>query len=169
MDENNLDEQELQDDVQSSDLERQLAEAQEEAATNLAGWQRAQADFANYQKREEEKQKDILDFAKEVTIVKLLPTLDTLLQGLKHVPQDVDPNWLKGIQHTMNQLGQTLGEMGIKPVQADVGQKFDPHLHEAIREVVGEEDGLITEVLLTGYEINGKVIRPSQVVISKQQ
>ncbi len=163
--------EDLQDDVQATEpteFERQLIEAQEEAATNLAGWQRSQADFENYKKREEEKQKDILDFAKEVTIVKLLPTLDTLEQGLRHAPPDVNENWLKGIEGTLQKLDKVLEELGVKKIEA-VGKKFDPNFHEAIREVPGEEDGIVVEDLQTGFELNGKVIRPSQVVIAKKE
>ncbi len=147
--------------------ERAVQEAKEEAQTNLAGWQRTQADFENYKKREEAKQREIMEFAKEVTIVKLLPTLDTLQQGLKHSPQGVDETWLKGIQATLQQLEKVLSEMGVKKIEA-VGKQFDPNFHEAVREVSGDDDGLIVEDLQAGYEINGKVIRPSQVVISKK-
>jgi molecular chaperone GrpE len=58
--------------------------------------------------------------------------------------------------------------MGVKKIDA-VGKQFDPHFHEAVREVEGDEDHKIVEELQTGYELNGKVIRPSQVVISKKQ
>ncbi len=155
----------------TNDSDRALQEAQEEAKTNLAGWQRSQADFENYKKREEAKQKDILEFAKEVTIVKLLPTLDALEQGLRHAPPGVDQNWLKGIEGTLQKLDKVLEEMGVKRIEA-VGKQFDPHFHEAIREAPaedGQEDGIVVEDLQTGFEINGKVIRPSQVVISKKQ
>lgn len=149
------------------EVTRQLNEAREEAQTNLAGWQRSQADFENYKKREEAKQKEILEFAKEVTIVKLLPTLDTLEQGLRHAPPGVDANWLKGIEGTLQKLDKTLEELGVKKIEA-LGKQFDPHFHEAVREVEGDEDGVVVEELQIGFEINGKVIRPSQVVISKK-
>ena len=151
-----------------ANLERQLAEAKEEAQTNLSGWQRSQADFENYKKREEAKQKDLVEFAKEVTVTRLLPTLDSLQQGLKHAPGGVDEAWLKGINATLAQLDKTLAEFGVKKIEA-VGRAFDPHFHEAIREVPGEEDGIIQEELQTGFELNGKVIRPSQVVITKKE
>ncbi len=152
-------------------LTRQIEEIKEEAATNLAGWQRSQADFENYKKREEAKQAEILEFAKEVTIVKLLPTLDTLEQGLRHAPDNIDKNWLKGIEGTLQKLDKVLEEMGVKRIEA-LGKKFDPNFHEAVREVEAKEtdseDGIVMEELQTGFEINGKVIRPSQVVISKK-
>jgi molecular chaperone GrpE (heat shock protein) len=75
-------EEELQNDQQAGeddgDLERQLVEAREEAKTNLAGWQRVQADFENYQKRKEVENKELVEFAREVAVAKLLPTLDSL-------------------------------------------------------------------------------------------
>lgn len=153
---------------EESDLSRQLEEAHEEAKTNLAGWQRAQADFENYKKRQEQQQSEILDFAKEVTIVKLLPTLDALEQGLRHAPDGVDQNWLKGIEGTLQKLDKVLEEMGVKKIEA-VGKHFDPNFHEAIREVAGEQEGMVMEELQTGFILNGKVIRPSQVVISKKE
>lgn len=166
-DDNNNNDAEAKLEFEETDLDRQLAEAQEESKTNLAGWQRSQADFENYKKREEAKQAEILDFAKEVTIVKLLPTLDTLQQGLRHAPPGVDENWLKGIEGTLVKLDKVLSEMGVQKIEA-VGKQFDPNFHEAVREVEGDADGLIVEELQTGFQLNGKVIRPSQVVISKK-
>ena len=175
---NNLDFDEVTGEMSTSEtpatdgsLTRQIEEIKEEAATNLAGWQRSAADFANYKKREEAKQAEILEFAKEVTIVKLLPILDTLEQGLRHAPPGVDESWLKGIEGTLQKLDKTLEEMGVKKIEA-MGKQFDPNFHEAVREVdaseTGAVDGQVVEDLQTGFEINGKVIRPSQVVISKK-
>ena len=155
----------------ANENERALQEAKEEAKTNLAGWQRSQADFENYKKREEAKQAEILEFAKEITIVKLLPTLDTLEQGLRHAPPGVDENWLRGIEGTLQKLDKVLAELGVERIEA-VGKPFDPHFHEAVREVPaaeGQDEGIVVEDLQTGFQINGKVIRPSQVVISKKQ
>lgn len=144
-----------------------LQQLKEEAEKNLAGWQRTQADFENYKKREEAKQKEILEFAKEVTVVKMLPTLDALHQGLKQAPQDIDQNWLSGINGTVAKLDKVLEEMGVRRIEA-VGKPFDPNFHEAVREVEGDSDGMVVEELQSGFELNGKVIRPSQVVISKK-
>jgi molecular chaperone GrpE len=153
------------------DLRRQLAEAKEEALTNLNGWRRSQADFENYQRRKEGEGRELVDFAREVAVAKLLPTLDSLEQGLRHRPT-IDGNesyqtWINGIDGTLKQLDKALEELGVKKIEA-LGQKFDPNFHEAVREVPGEEDGIIVEEYQTGFELNGKVIRPSQVAISKK-
>jgi molecular chaperone GrpE len=169
---NFMDEQ--QENIQQLDIEelqQQLSDALAAAEKNLNGWQRAQADFANYQKRKENENKELVEFAREVAVAKLMPTLDSLEQGLKHRPE-IDGNeayqtWVHGIEGTLKQLDKALEELGVKKIEAK-GKKFDPNFHEAVREVPGEEDGLVIEEYQTGFELNGKVIRPSQVAISKK-
>lgn len=151
-----------------------------EVATN--SWKRALADFENFKKQKEKENKELIEFAREVTVAKLLPTLDSLEQGLKHMPQLANQpisesanqeflkqyqNWQMGMNGIVLQLDKVLGEMGVRKIEA-VGKKFDPHFHEAVKEVESEaEDGTVVDELQSGFELNGKVIRPSQVVISK--
>jgi molecular chaperone GrpE len=156
-----------------------------DAITN--NWKRTLADFENYKRRKEAENKELVEFAREVTVAKLLPTLDALSQALKHVPQfpkapslvkEGEPeagefekryqNWQAGMSGILMQLDKTLGELGVKKIEA-VGKKFDPNFHEAIREQEGEEDSVVVEEIQTGFELNGKVIRPSQVIISKKK
>ncbi len=164
--------------MSTEQLLQHLAEAQEEARTNLGGWQRTQADFENFKKRKENEAQELVIFAREVVVAKILPTLDSLEQGLKHIPAKDDAEfstkfdvWKKGIDATLLQLDKALAEMGVTKIIA-VGKPFDPNFHEAIREVpvteIDGEDGMVMEEFQTGYELNGKVIRPSQVSISKK-
>lgn len=134
----------------------------------MNGWKRAQADFENYKKRKEAENAELVQFAREVTVAKLLPTLDSLEQALRHMPEGIDETWKSGILGTLQQLDKALAEMGVKKIEA-LGKKFDPNFHEAVKEVPGEEDGIVAEELQSGFELNGKVIRPSQVGISKKQ
>src|SRR4051812_5262127 len=67
------------DEVTPEKLEKDLQDA-------INGWKRTAADFENYKRRSEAEKKELLEFAKEVTVVKLLPTLDTLEQALRHMP-----------------------------------------------------------------------------------
>lgn len=164
-DQNQQDPQQLQ-----ADLER----ARKEAEDNLNGWKRAAADFENYKRRKEEENKELIQFAREVAVAKLLPSLDSLEMALKHAPepgdQDFGPryqNWQAGIAGLVSQLDKALEELGVKKIEA-LGKKFDPNFHEAVREVPGEEDGMVVEELQHGFELSGKVIRPSQVAISKK-
>lgn len=158
-----------------------LDQLQTDLNNAMNGWKRAAADFENYKRQKERENKELLEFAKEVTVVKLLPTIDALEQALRHMPvaneefrmQNAEfskqyQNWQTGVNGIVAQLDKVLGELGVKKIEA-IGKKFDPHLHEAVKEVEGEEDGMIVDELQSGFELNGKVIRPSQVVISKKQ
>ncbi len=152
-----------------NNLEQQLAGAKAEAEKNLDGWKRAQADFINYQQRKENENQELIQFAREVAVAKLLPTLDSLSQAIKHAPEVEDADyvkWKEGLSGIVIQLDKALSELGVKKIEA-VGKKFDPNFHEAIREIDGDEPGMVVEEYQTGYELNGKVIRPSQVAISK--
>lgn len=163
----------------SDEVDQDLADVIKQAEENLAGWKRTAADFENYKKRKEAENKELVGFAKEVTITRLLPTLDTLEQALHHMPQYSEhstqqadfekkyKNWQTGVNGIVAQLDKTLAELGVKKIET-VGKKFDPNLHEAVKEVDGEKDHIIIEELQSGFILNGKVIRPSKVIISKK-
>ena len=163
--------------------ENNLEQLQQDLDAVTSYWKRALADFENYKRRKEAENKELVEFAREVTVAKLLPTLDALEQALKHMPvyqksevgeSDGDfskmyLNWQAGVNGIITQLDKTLEELGVKKIEA-IGKKFDPHFHEAIREQESEEDdGIILSEFQSGFELNGKVIRPSHVVISKKK
>lgn len=158
-----------------------IDDLQKDLDTITNNWKRTLADFENYKRRKEAENKELVEFAREVAVAKLLPTLDSLGQALKHMPEMNEElrmqnaefgkqyqNWQSGVSGIVIQLDQALGELGVKKIEA-VGKKFDPNFHEAIREVESEnEDGMVVEEVQTGYELNGKVIRPSSVVVSRK-
>ncbi len=156
-------------DEQNSNITLEQLQADLDSMTS--NWKRALADFENYKRQKEKESKELLEFAKEVTVVKLLPTIDALEQGLKHAPQegnDSYKNWLTGINGIVVQLDKVLGELGVKKIEA-IGKKFDPNFHEAVKEQESEQDdGIVLDEFQSGFELNGKVIRPSQVIISKK-
>ena len=165
---------------QESDI--MLDKLQTDLSQAMDGWKRTAADFENYKRRKEAENKELVEFAKEVTVAKLLPTIDSLEQALKHLPTlngessesnekfiEAYVNWQNGVNGIVKQLDKTLEELGVKKIEA-LGKKFDPNFHEAVREVALDGgDGTVVEELQTGFELNGKVIRPSQVVISKKK
>jgi len=163
--------------------ESSIEKLQEDLDAVTNNWKRALADFDNFKKQKERENKELLEFAKEVTVVRLLPTLDALEQALRHMPTEENQevrsknqgffdkyqNWQTGVQGIVAQLDKVLGELGVKKIEA-IGKKFDPHFHEAVREVESEnQDGVILDELQSGFILNGKVIRASQVIISKKK
>jgi len=145
-------------------LKQALAEEKTKAETNLAGWQRAQADFENYKWRSQQEKAEISQFASSVLMLNLLPILDDLERALNSIPPELaELNWLDGIKLIERKMKASLEAQGISPIKA-VGEPFDPHLHEAIRQDKGKE-GIVIEEVQKGYKFHDRVIRPSRVVV----
>ena len=130
-------------------------------------WKRTAADFENFKKRKEAESKEVLEFAKEMTVTKLIPSLQSLEAVLKFAPTDDKyKDWLTGLKATIIQLEKTMEEMGLKKIPT-VGQQFDPNLHEAV-ETAGESTEITKEVH-PGFTLNGRVIMPAKVVLGKKE
>jgi molecular chaperone GrpE len=154
--------QEAIEDIES--LKQALAEEKEKAEANLAGWQRAQADYVNYKRRSEQEKEEISQFANAILVLNLLPILDDWERALASVPDDqADLSWIEGIRLIERKLRGVLEAQGLSPIEA-VGQPFDPNLHEAAMQGKGEE-GIVVEELQKGYKFHDRVIRPSKVVV----
>ena len=147
---------------------KELAEYNQKAADYLNNWKRTAADFENYKKRQDKEAKELVQFAQEITVVKMLPILEALEQALKQAPTDERfREWSNGVIKIVQQLEKTLLDMGIEKIKS-VGEKFNPGFHEAIEYVVSDQaTGTILEEIQSGYKLNDKVIRPSKVKVAK--
>ncbi|MHB8870998.1 MAG: nucleotide exchange factor GrpE [Candidatus Doudnabacteria bacterium] len=169
-----MDEQQISEtsseDITIEQLQAELSEALKQAEENLSGWKRTQADLENYRKKKEAEGTELVQFGKQAGFVQILPVLDSLEMAILHAPEIEDEkykNFKNGLDGIVKQIDAAIVAMGISKIDA-VGKKFDPHLHEAIKEVNGEEDGLVVEQYQTGYTLQGKLLRPAQVSISKK-
>ena len=145
-------------------LKQALAEEKEKVESYLANWQRAQADFINYKQRSEQEKKEISQFANSALILNLLSVLDDLERAFASIPPKLSKlSWIDGIRLVERKLQASLEAQGLSPIQA-VGEPFDPHLHEAIRQDKGKE-GIVIEEVQKGYKLNDRVMRPSRVVV----
>ncbi|MFC2002661.1 nucleotide exchange factor GrpE [Chloroflexota bacterium] len=145
-------------------LKQALAEEKARADTNLAGWQRAQADFINYKRRTEQEREEIGKLANLILVLNLMPILDDLERALTSIPDDPSGvSWADGIGLIDRKLRTTLEAQGLSPINA-LGEPFDPNLHEAMMQAKGEE-GVVIEELEKGYKFHDKVIRPAKVVV----
>jgi molecular chaperone GrpE len=157
--------------VSIEDLQKDLSQAMEVAESNLTGWKRAQADLENFRRRAESEQGNWVELGKAMVLQKFLPFLDSLEQAIVHAPEVEDPkytNWKSGLSGLIKQMEGTMTELGIEKMEP-IGKKFDPNLHEAVKQVEGKEDDVVAEQYQTGYLLHGKVIRAAQVVITKKQ
>ncbi len=150
-------------------LEDQLAAAQAEAAKNLDGWMRAQAEFANARKRMEKQRVETYQNATASVAAKLLPIIDDFERALDNVPAEIAENsWLEGVQMIQRKLAGILDGLNVAAIEA-VGQPFDPMFHEAIMQEATDafESGVVSKELQKGYQIGDKVIRPSLVYVAE--
>ena len=133
----------------------------------MNNWKRALADFENYKKRKEAEGPELLQFAKEVTVTKLMPSLQNLEQVLKYAPTDEKyKDWITGLKGTISQLEKDMEDLGLKKMKT-IGEQFDPTKHEAVEEVEGQESGKIIKELQPGFTLNNKVIIPAKVAVGK--
>ncbi len=145
-------------------LRQALAEERAKADANLAGWQRAQADFLNFKRRNEQERGEYTRFANANLMLELLPVLDDLERALEHVPAKLkNVPWVEGVNLIRRKFKATLETQGLTAIEA-LGKPFDPNLHEAVRQDKGEE-GIIIEEIRKGYQVYDKVIRPTMVVV----
>ena len=151
------------------ELKKQLLECQKQKEEYLAGWQRARADFLNHKKEEMERVGGLLVYAQEELILKLLPVLDNFDVAEKKLPEDLKKEEnVKGLFLIKNQLLDFLKSLGVEEIKS-IGEKFDANFHEAVGETETEEkdSGVILEEIQKGYTIQGRVLRPARVKISK--
>jgi molecular chaperone GrpE len=151
-------------------LREQLAAAQQEAADNRAGWQRAAADFANFRRRTEEDRAATVGLANEALLAKLLAIADDFDRALEALPTDLAGlPWAQGIVAIDRKLRALLESEGLTPIEAK-GRPFNPHEHEAVvqEETTAVPEGTVTAELQRGYRLRERVLRPSLVAVAKK-
>lgn len=145
-------------------LEKELADARAKAQENLAGWQRAQADFINFRRRAEQEKEDTIKYANARLIQSLLPVLDDLERAYASIPPELESSgWVKGLTLIWRKLQSTLELQGLSEIKA-VGEPFDPRLHEAVVPARGKEGIVIGEVQ-KGYKLHDQVLRPTKAIV----
>lgn len=154
-------------DQQDEIVQPTIEELQAKNEELLNNWKRAAADFENFKKRKEAESKELLEFAKEMTVMRLMPSLQSLEQVLFYAPDDEKyKDWLAGLKATIQQLEKTMEELGVVKIKT-AGEQFDPTRHEAVEEIAGELAGTIVKELQPGFTLNNKVIIPAKVVVGK--
>lgn len=150
-------------------LRRELEKAKAQAAEYLEGWQRTQAEFANYRKRNEQERQELLKLANATLIAKLLPIMDDFERAFQTLPRSLARlTWIDGIALIHRRLQAVLEAEGLTVIETE-GQSFDPLLHEAVtyEEVEGYDDGQIIEEVQKGYKLHDRVLRPALVRVAR--
>jgi molecular chaperone GrpE len=160
-----LEEVEASDDAIAADLEKARAEAE----SYLDDLRRLQADFDNYRKRTLREQTARAASASQALVTRLLPVLDNFELAVSAAEQSRDfDRMLKGVEMVFGELREVMEGEGLVKIEAE-GKPFDPERHEAVIAVEQEntEPGTVVDIVRTGYELRGKVLRPAMVKVAK--
>lgn len=156
---------------QLEELASQKEQSEKKATEYLERLQRLQADMENLQKITKRQVEMVTRQASEGVLVKLLPILDALQQAanIAHSNNQLPKEEMAlGLKLLLKQLTEILRTEGLEEIPA-VGQQLDPSRHEVVNFVERDDisENTITEEIRKGYVLNGKVIRPSLVVVSR--
>jgi len=147
-------------------LEEQLLAAQQKATEHHDAWLRAKAEGENIRRRAQEDISKAHKFAVERFAGDLLAVKDSLEAALTNQNQSVE-SFQAGVELTLKQLVAAFEKSGLKETNP-VGEKFDPHFHQAIGMVESDQEpNTVVTVLQKGYLIAERVLRPALVMVAK--
>ncbi|KQR83828.1 molecular chaperone GrpE [Burkholderia sp. Leaf177] len=151
--------------VDVNETEALLAEAQAKVAALQEEFLRAKAETENVRRRAQEDVQKTHKFAIENFAENLLPVLDSLEAALTHSSTDL-AKVREGVELTLRQLTGALEKGRVIEVNP-VGEKFDPHRHQAISMVPADQEAnTVVTVLQKGYVIADRVLRPALVTVA---
>jgi len=161
----------VEENVNNDENLKKIEELQNEVNEYKDRLLRKAAEFENYKRRTENDQLNLLKYAAEGFIVKLLPAVDDFERSLAHMEKNeaADINAVKdGIKLVYDKLVKILTDQGIKKIDA-VGQPFDVNFHEALMQRKDENaaPNTVLDELEKGYLYKDKVIRHSKVIVSE--
>jgi len=163
---------------QNENIDADAAEKSEakiaELEVQLKEWQdkflRKAAEFENYKRRTENDQFNLINYAAESFITKLLPVVDDFERSMEHI-DDIDNNTAvrEGIKLVYEKLLKLLNEQGVKKMQTK-GEPFNVDFHDALmqRKDTSVPPHTVLEEVEAGYLYRDKVIRHAKVIVSEE-
>ena len=132
---------------------------------------RALAEAENMRKRADRDRREAEHYGGSKLSRDLLPVFDNLhraLDAADEISKESAGPLLEGVELTLKELLNVFGKHGITPIQPEVGDKFDPQLHQAMFEapVPNTKAGDIIQVAATGFMLHDRLLRPAQVGVS---
>jgi molecular chaperone GrpE len=153
-----------------NELELALATTQSTVADQKDSVVRAKAEVDNIRRRAAQDVEKARKFALEKFAGEMLTTVDNLERALQSIDKDDENNKAitEGVELTLQGLITSLDKFGVKAVNPQ-DQPFNPDLHQAMsmQEVPDVAPNTVIAVMQKGYELNGRLIRPAMVMVSK--
>ena len=148
-----------------ADTEALLAKTQLVVTSLQEEFLRAKAETENLRRRARDDVQKTRKFAVESFAANLLPVLDSLEAALTHSSSDLS-KVREGIELTLRQLFSAFEKGRIVEINP-IGERFDPHMHQAIATVPSDRElNTVVEVLQKGYTIAGRTLRPALVTVA---
>jgi len=144
-----------------------LKACEAEKGEYLTGWQKERAEFANYRKQEDERKINFSESVRERILTRFLSVLDSFNMAFanKENWEKADENWRKGVEYIYTQMNTIFDEYGVKTI-GDVGEAFDPNIHQSIDTVETdkkENDHKVASIVQKGYKLGERIMRPARV------
>ena len=147
-------------------VEEALKAAELKAQEHYDAWMYAKAEGENIRRRAQEDIAKAQKFAVERFSNELLAVMDSLQAGLAVQTESVE-SFKSGMELTLKQLNSAFEKFHIKEINP-VGEKLDPHKHQAIGMVESEQEpNTVVSVLQKGYTLHERVLRPALVMVAK--
>ncbi len=145
-------------------LKEALSACEAERKSYLDGWQRAKADLINYRNDDAKRSHESIEYMRREIFSGLIPILDSFHLALRSgIPKAAE----QGVVLIHSQLEDALKRLGLKEIPVQVGDPFNPEIHESMGEARSRfPNGSVAEVLQKGFIIGSYVLRPARVKIA---
>jgi molecular chaperone GrpE len=130
---------------------------------------RKSAEFENYRRRTMKEKQELIDYANEHLILKMLPVVDDLHTALDAAKKSSDPEgFLKGVEMIYAKAIKIFEDAGVFPIETAPGEPFNVEVHEALAHMPSNDapEGHVLQEIQRGYKLREKVIRHTKVVTS---
>ena len=134
-------------------------------------WMRALADAENSRKRSDRDRREAEQYGGSRLARDLLPVFDNMKRAIESIPEEnreANKAVIEGVELTMRELLSVFRKHGVEVVSPQVGDKFDPAVHEAMFEapLPGTKSGEIIQVSADGFMLHDRLLRPAKVGVS---
>jgi len=126
------------------------------------------AEFENYKRRTAKERIELFKTAGKEILTSLVPVLEDFKRALSQ--ENSDSNNDEGINLIFNKFNETLKSQGLTEVEVNIGDIFDPEIHEAISQIPATEDdqkGKIIDIIQGGYKLGDSIINFPKVVVAQ--
>ena len=130
---------------------------------------RAQADLTNYKKRSLEESTQSIQRNTMGIMLTIIPIIDDFEMALQHVDDNVtNDDFTEGVKLIKRKLLSVLEINSVKPIPVEIGDVFDPNIHEAIQHQESNEatDNTVIHIIRDGYYFKEQTLRPVQIIVA---